>query len=481
MPVGNLYHVTDTLISLLDQNVSRLVSGGAINVVSRPPESLGGQSRALNVFLYHVTEDPNFRNQEPLGSGIPEVATTPMALILYYIVTAHHETQSAFDASVEQEIFGAALKTLHDFPYVDETTAVPGLAPVMNANLIASGGTGLEISFRPVTAEEALNFWSSEQNQTARLSAYYEVRAVFLEPETPAAYPGIVQSVGTYVFPINAPVLTGARSVLSVTPPGATGLLPYSVTAEPARPRALTPGAIAASSAADLVLHGSNLTAGTRQQIVLRHADFNALTPPQRSIVVNPALNAVNGWAIDFGSRDVAVTFGSALSYVDETGTQATIPLYPGTYSLAVEAELGAYEAGLRRRPILERSNEVPVLRGAEILGASAVAGNGDFTLTLSPAFDLARSNGVEGQELDIVLVINGIAYTRVLNPGAIANNAEFAVSSTQAGPPGPDGLVLYTSATVSVRAAFDPAIPATHPVRLIIDGVDAAPFWLEV
>ena len=51
MPIGNLFHVTDTLIRLLDLNVKRLVSGGPVNTVSRPPESLTGQTRALNLFL----------------------------------------------------------------------------------------------------------------------------------------------------------------------------------------------------------------------------------------------------------------------------------------------------------------------------------------------------------------------------------------------------------------------------------------------
>lgn len=481
MPVGNLFHVTDTLIRLLDLNVERLVSGGPVNTVSRPPESLTGQTRALNMFLYHVAEDPNYKNQPPVGSGTPPVATTPMALILYYILTAHHEANSAFDASVEQEIFGAALKTLHDYPFVDEATTVPGQGPVMNANLIAAGGAGLEISMRPVTPEEALGFWSSEQHQTARLSAYYEVRAVFLEPEPPTSYPGIVQSVGSYVFPINAPVLVESRSTMSVAPPPATGLLPYSLIARPARPVALTPAEIGGSPAADLILKGSSLSAGTRQSVVLRHSDFSRLTPPQRSIVVDPALNSVNGWSVDIRSEEAAVTFGSALTYVDETGTQATIPLYPGTYMMAVEAEIGAYEQGTRRRPILERSNEVPVLRGAHIIGASAVAPNADFTLNISPAFDLARDNGVDPDELDIVLVVSGVAYTRVLNAAAITGGAQFAVSTTAAGAPGPDGLTLYTAATVSARGAFDPTVAAVHPVRLIIDGVDAAPFWLEV
>ena len=45
----------------------------------------------------------------------------------------------------------------------------------------------------------------------------------------------------------------------------------------------------------------------------------------------------------DIRSDEAAVTFGSALTYVNETGTPATIPLYPGTYMLSVEAEIGAY------------------------------------------------------------------------------------------------------------------------------------------
>lgn len=481
MAVANLYHVTETLIRLLERNVPRVVAGGAVNVVSRPPEALAGQTRAINIFLYHVAEDPNYRNQMPAGNHSRPVAATPMALILYFIVTAHHEHQSAFDASVEHEILGGALKTFHDFPYINAETAVPDAGPVMNPLTMGSSGVALEIALRPVTPEEALSFWSSEQNQTARLSAYYEVRTAFLEPEAPTGYPGVVRSIGAYALPSDAPGLSGSRSQVPVDPPATSGLRPSALPASPARPFALTPAEAEAGEAADLELTGSNLLTGTRRRLVLRHPDFARLDPPRRDLPVDPNLNAANGWSVAFTHQSVGVTFGSALTYRNADGTTATLPLYPGPYLLAVEAEKGAYEAGDRRQAHYERSNAVTVLRGAFLTAASAIAADDTFTLAVSPAFDLARDDGDEARELDIVLLIEGQAYTRVHDAADMAAG-RFRVETQEAGgPPGPDGLTLYAAATVHVHAAFDTGVAAVRAVRLIVEGVDSQPFWLEV
>ena len=99
-----------------------------------------------------------------------------MALSLFYILTAHHETDSAFDAETQQKLMGYALKTLHDFPVITDQTRIDGTF-ILDPDLRGSDNT-LQVILRPVSPEDAIAFWNSQETRTTRLSAYYEVRVV---------------------------------------------------------------------------------------------------------------------------------------------------------------------------------------------------------------------------------------------------------------------------------------------------------------
>jgi hypothetical protein len=262
MTVSNLYHVTQTLSTLLDESLTRILGANTDwTVTTQPPESLDDETNTVNLFLYHIAEDPNYKNQSTPGAGPRGVARTPMALVLYYIVTAHHTVNNEFDAETEQELMGATLKTFHDHPVIDSQTVILG-APVMPETMAESGENWIEITLRPITPEEALHFWASEQSQTTRLSAYYEIRCVFLTPEEPESYHGTVLSVGSYVTLINAPVLTRSTSVVRYTPPASMGLPAQSATASPARLFMVAAADNGPGFSSEFRLEGSNLQAG---------------------------------------------------------------------------------------------------------------------------------------------------------------------------------------------------------------------------
>lgn len=488
MAVANLYHVTETLRVLLRDNLARLLGAGeSYSVTTQPPETLSGQSFTVNLFLYHVAEDPTYKNQPIPGAGPGGVSRTPMALMLYYIVTAHHEVNEQFVAETEQQLMGAALKTFHDYPIITSETSVVG-TPVMPETMAEGGQNWLEVTLRPVTPEEALHFWASEQSQTARLSAYYEVRAVFLTPEEPTAYPGTVLSVGSYVTLMNAPALRRSVSTVRFTPPASTGLGAQSRTASPARPFLLRSNQHETNPAARFTLEGSSLQAGSDPVLVLRHPDFKQLQPPRRDIPVEVGQNAVHGWAVQFASERVEVQLGSALSFTDELGQTQTIPLNPGDYMVAVECQVGQYQAGASARPMVERSNFLPLMVGAFIessnqphAASADLAERRRFALALSPAFDIARNNADPVERLDVRLTVDGIAYERVEAPAGLTSVAQFCVTSTPSGVAGPGGVTLYDAVGIVLSSHFDPDSAGEHSVRLIIEGVDSNPFWLEV
>lgn len=488
MTLQNLYHVTTTLKVLLETNLP-VVLGDDLepDVTTQPPEKLLDSALTVNLFLYHIAEDPNYKNQTIPGAGPRGVARTPMALVLYYIVTAYHKVNEEFDAELEQQLMGATLKTFHDYPMIDAHTAVLGTR-LMPETMAESGDNRLEIALRPLTPEDALHFWASEQSQTTRLSAYYEVRTVFLTPEQPTAYHGTVLSVGAYVAPMNTPVLSRSSSSVRFSSPASMGAGTRTATASPARVFLLSPADQGANPAARLTLEGSSLLAGTSRFVVLRHPNFMQLDPPTRDIRVDPASNGVHGWDVQFGSKNVQIQFGSALTFLDDRGNVRTISLDPGGYLIGIEAQVGAYQAGASTRPMLERSNFLPITVGAFIANVSQPdAASADpverrrFELSLSPAFDVARDNADPIERMDIRLAVDGIAYERVEGEADLAENGQFYVTSTASAAPGPGGVTLYDSVLVVLRAAFDPDVPGEHALRFVIEGVDANPFWIEV
>src|SRR5438552_12573680 len=179
MALLNLYKVTKTLTDLLTQNITKSIDpalDGLLHVTAIPPEKVENPSNTLSLYVYHVAEDPYYKNMLGPGSDVPNVARAPMALSLFYILTAHHEIEATFDAETQQKLMGYALKTFHDFPVITDRTRIDGTF-ILDPDLRGNDNT-LQVILRPVSPEDAIAFWNSQETRTTRLSAYYEVRAV---------------------------------------------------------------------------------------------------------------------------------------------------------------------------------------------------------------------------------------------------------------------------------------------------------------
>jgi hypothetical protein len=238
MALINLYKVTKTLTELLKVNVIANIDSalaGTLQVTAVPPEKVDNVTNQLNLFLYHIAEDAYYKNALGPGSDVPNVAKTPMALNLFYILTVHHEGGGDPDLDMEeqQKLMGYALKTFHDFPVITDQTEIDGTR-ILDETLQGKQNS-LEVILRPVSPEDAIAFWSSEEARTVRLSAYYEVRVVMLEPEPPKTMPGIVLNLGTYLVQLGTPQLTSSQSLVQFQLPAQNGGLIQQVTATPAR------------------------------------------------------------------------------------------------------------------------------------------------------------------------------------------------------------------------------------------------------
>lgn len=470
MQLQNLYKVTKTLTDVLSQNIIKNIDSsldGLLNVTPMPPEKVQNPSNTLSLYMYHVSEDPYYKNAPSAVGETADISTTPMALCLYYILTAHHESDDVFDAETQQKLMGYALKTFHDFPVITDETRINGSGTSILDTELSGQGNSLQIIMRPVSAEEAISFWNSEDARTARLSAYYEVRVVMLKPEPPKRMPGIVLSIGAFVHDMGLPYLDCTRSTLHFDLPVGSGGGMQAIESTPAR---VSNEIGAAPSNNELELLGTNLT-GQRQSIILKNALWGTrpvtLGGPVEAIEVNFALNAPD-WSVGFRSDRVTLAVASQLKFTNATGAADQVAVVPGLYSAQVSVVHGEKEILSQLKQFSSRSNEVAfyvVPRIAEVKAGVGVDQD-MLIIDVAPTFDLnqGESAGDDRSVLDIQVLVAGQIYDRVAT-GATPDPGQFSPEAN----------------SVKLRPTFSLTDPGITPVRLIVNGAESQPAWFEV
>ena len=474
MALLDLSKVTSTLMKLLELNVKRL-SGIDLLVTPQPPDKVGAVTNQLSLHLYHVAEDGYYKNAPGLGSDVPNVAKAPMALNLFYILTVHHESENERqDALTEQKLMGFALKTFHDFPVItdqtqiDSTFIIEPLDPELHGH-----DNKLDIVMRPVSPEDALVFWHSEENRTARLSAYYEVRVVMLEPETPKTMPGIVLSLGTFLVQIGTPHLDRSQSLVQFKIPQKNGGTVHQVEATPARVT-LDNSAIPPPPEAHnrLLLLGTNLTIGKSRSLFLRSGIWAKLPPPLGPVEQTAVDLAANpDWKVEFQTDRVAIKLASTLRHVKPDGTTVDLPILPGFYGALIRSVKDEKVISDELKQISVSSNEIGFAVAPRIVGHEAPAPDGSITVNVGTEFSLLD---VRLPADSIQVIVSGVVYVlHKPGPGIMFKQGQFRLESDLT--TGVNRVVIQPHFEVSVTE------PEAHPFRLIVNGAESAPFWIEL
>jgi hypothetical protein len=118
----------------------------------------------VSLFLFHVTADRTHRNTYPTGGPARRVHEQPLALTLYYLVTAY--SPSSWDN--EQRAMSLVLKCFHETP----SLALPGVDHEVTLTL------------EPHTTDEIGRLWQATAS-AMRLSTVYRASVVFLEARAP--------------------------------------------------------------------------------------------------------------------------------------------------------------------------------------------------------------------------------------------------------------------------------------------------------
>jgi len=386
-----------------------------------PPDKL--KSGSLGLYLYHVAEDSHFKNQPAAGTSADPVPVrhNPMGLNLFYLLTTDgvvDEDNKVYDA---QLLLGLALKTLHDYPELTDKTKVHGLE-LFEAVGLSKTDTRLKISMQPLAHNEAVTYWTAGQSPL-RLSAYYQVYVILLEPEKPPTRTGRVLDFGVHTFVGGSPRLTGSRNTLSL-------ILPATGTTQEVE---LRPAEVPIGSPVEFT--GANLT-GDETNLIIKSGRWSQ------------GVTAGLGWGVIAKDDRVQATVREIIDGTD---------ILPGIYSAAVQVVNYRLMPDGSRRAFANTSNETPftITPRIETVGAPDGAGNVEIK------GHVFQHPDIKVEQIQVFLgalpLTEGLAGA--LNPG------EYAVVDEE---------------TLELRLAADTA--AGHlPFRLLINGAESPPAWIKV
>ncbi len=183
--------------AVIDHAVNSAV-GGSVMVTALPPSRVAvGKDEVpqLNLFLYHITPNSGWRNSclPSTGSRGEHLANPPLALDLYYILTAYGK--ESFEAEI---LLGYAMQLLHENPVLGReairkalvstqnapTPVDPRLLPptmqALKSSDLADQVELIKITPQFMSTEEMSKLWSAFQ-ANYRPSVAYQASVVLIE------------------------------------------------------------------------------------------------------------------------------------------------------------------------------------------------------------------------------------------------------------------------------------------------------------
>jgi hypothetical protein len=415
--------VTETLLRLLREQIATSPEAGKVaglDVTALPPDKLTG-NQTIGFYLYHVTEDAQYKNLEPTSLDVPPVRFTPMGLNLYYQLTGHSDIASSIGAEKEQTMVGLAIKALHDYPVIDDTTAIAGVK-VFPLSLQGTDNR-FRIVLQPVQHNEAMTYWTAG-SLPMRLAVYYQASVVLIEPERPVSRVGRVLTYGVFSFVRGAPFLEGSRSTVTFTIPGETA--PRSVELQPAE----------APITGKIVFFGSDLS-GDETTLLISGLKF------KDAVEVGPA------WGVVASEGEIFATVGATLGL----GT-----LVPGVYTAIAKVIERRVMPDGTVRDFPKTSNATPFVVTPRI------------TAILPP--DLTQRVLVQGGVFQDAAGIAADAAEVLVGPNSLPLKAGVALN--------PGEFEILDTANLRFRYPVPGvASGSTVPFRLIINGAESAPNWV--
>ena len=424
MPLLDLSLVTTSLINLLTQWINQSPFQSSLTklkVSPLPPDKLTGD-QTIGFYLYTIEENAQYKNvQSPVPDPLFPERYIPLGLNLYYQLTAHSDLPLDPAAIQEQQLMSLAMKALHDYPRIDDSTAIAG-NKIFPLDLQGTDNL-LRITLQPVPYTEAMQYWNAG-NQPLRLAAYYMVTPVLLQPERPDSLRGRVLRYGVFSFVRGAPHLDASQSSVQFQVPGET--VPRTIAVQPGE----------APVGGQLTFIGTELAADS-VTLLLNHRSFPA--------------------PIEVGAADwnVSGTASQITATIQPNAQTSTI--VPGVYSARARVPATRVLRDGSVRSFATVSNEVPFLVTPAITAVSAPAPDGTITVTGGIFQDAAIAPEA------VQVVIGGTVLLPKIAAALAAGQFEVGDAATM--------QFQFPAGFVSGSSV---------PLRVIVNGAENSPVWVQ-
>lgn len=418
--------VTATLRHLLQQGIVDHVNLGAqgpVAVTAKAPDLIDtdqtGLPDQLNLFMYHVTPNPGWRNanlpsRDNVGNRINNAV---LAIDLYYLITAYSQQELYADV-----LLGYAMQYLHEVPILTQQSIQNALSPpppevsFIKPEDLLQQIEQVKIVPYVMDTEEMSKLWMAFQT-TYRPSVVYHVSVVLIENPQPAASALPVLTIGK-VDPVwKQPV--GVTVNPDMLPPLPT----LTAATPPAQQSAVRLNDV-------LTLVGYHLADGPATLLFTNittsnMVPFAATTATATSLTVQLPTPAAAPDALRAGIYNVQAVVGSG---VDMRSTNLLpLALAPLIQTMSTAGPVNAKVLTLTCAPKVWQGQRVSALIGSQEVFPSAWAGAS--TDTLSFTFDATPF--VAGAKAWIRLRVDGVESILVNNA---VNPPQF--DATQIVPP---------------------------------------------
>jgi hypothetical protein len=209
--------VTATLRSLLAAGFAAEAELNDAQVTAQPLDKARDAAATvnqLNLFLYLISLNPAWRNQDTPGRVRPgEVASPPLALNLFYLLSAYGR-DSDVASPFSHMLLGQAMSTLYDHPLLGQAEIAAALPGSDLGNQIER----LRITLQPLSLDDISKLWAGPMQY--QLSVAFEVAVVLIDSTRPtrAAAPVLARGPSGRGFTSTTDLLSAWPQIRTLTP-----------------------------------------------------------------------------------------------------------------------------------------------------------------------------------------------------------------------------------------------------------------------
>lgn len=185
--------VGETLVEVLKDRMETLVDRDEVALAS-PGGIEASDEQRLTLYLYRIAENDYLMNTGTQETDVNRVSPAPLALDLYYLLTAYPSESGTDETTRTKEqhrVLGRAMQVLRDESVLRGSDLAGSLTEQRNLRVS-------RVSMNPESMDEVVNVWNTFQEKPFQPSISYLVGPVFIESTKEQEVDRVTERTGGY-------------------------------------------------------------------------------------------------------------------------------------------------------------------------------------------------------------------------------------------------------------------------------------------